>query len=40
MLSPFLVFPLENPYSILPPPASMMVIPHPPTLLPVLATAI
>ena len=31
MLSPFLVSPLQIPYSILLSPASMRVLPHPPT---------
>ena len=31
MLSPFLVSPMETPYPILPPSASMRVLPHPPT---------
>ena len=30
MLSPFQVFPLENPYPIPRPPASMRVLPYPP----------
>ena len=31
MLSPFLFTPLQTPYSIHPPPASMRKLPHPPT---------
>ena len=31
MSFPFPVFPSETPYSILPPPASMMVLTYPPT---------
>ena len=31
MLSPFSVSPQETPYPIIPPPASMRVVPHPPT---------
>jgi hypothetical protein len=31
MLSPFQVSPLESPYPILPPPASMRGLPHQPT---------